>query len=205
MWADKRKNTGFTIIELLIATSVFTIILLAAVIGFFTVGQTFYKGVSNSQTQTVARKILDSASSDIRFASTVTSAIPIDSGNSYYICIGEVRYTYNFYKKVELDNHDTSNNFGIIRDEPGACGSPFGSGAIEYNNPTELLANKMRLGGFFVWPKGDNLYQVVVKVAYGDNESLEEFDNYAVSCDTNLTSSRFCAVSELSTMATKGY
>lgn len=94
-----RSNTeGFTIIELLIASSVFSVVLLVALTGFIQVGRIFYKGVSDSQTQNVARQIVTDISSSLSNTSSDDAVSTLNTSGGYrYICIGTVRYTWAKY------------------------------------------------------------------------------------------------------------
>lgn len=54
------KNTaGFTIVELMIATVVFSVILILITTGIIQIGKAYYKGIIGSRTQETARKITD--------------------------------------------------------------------------------------------------------------------------------------------------
>ena len=206
---------GFTIIELLIATAVFALVLIVALTGFFQVSQTFFKGQSSTRTQANAKAITDSLAGDLKFASTVTS--PKAAGSANFLCIGNARYTFNIYKKVDFNNHDNNLNFGLLRDVLPGCNStsnPFGTAPFDQNNPPkELLGNKMRLNIFCICNKscgiagacfdGTDLWNTVVKIAYGDDESLEDENTTDPKCNSNLNISRFCAIGEIHTTVSK--
>ncbi len=52
------KPHGFTIIELLIATTIFSVVLLLAASGLLYIGRLYYKGLTSSATQEAARNIM---------------------------------------------------------------------------------------------------------------------------------------------------
>ena len=66
--AVKLRNKGFTIVELLIATAVFSFILLVVTTGIIRLGNMYYKGVISSRTQESIRNIVSETSSAIQFA-----------------------------------------------------------------------------------------------------------------------------------------
>lgn len=214
------NTSGFTIIELTIATAVFATVLLVGLVGFLGVSKVYYKGVTLTQTQAVAQQILSQLTSDIQFAPTVVTnypngtGIPTGSGASQFICLGNIRYTFNLYQKVDLADHDNLSKFGLLRDTlPGSsgCNSPFGAGSIPLNNPTELLGNKMRLAKLNLNPAKDaagadvtDLWDVDVKAAYGDDELLTNPGAENVTCDANLSSTQFCSVSSQTTTVSRG-
>lgn len=144
------KPYGFTVIELLIATSIFSVVLLVALNGFFQIGKLYYKGVATSQTQAITQKVMEDMNSGLQFASGVVSPTDIRNNSEgkamKYICLGNARYTYVLGHQVNPSTDDRTDKFGLLRDYlPGSgCSSPFGSGG-GFNSPTELLGSKMRL------------------------------------------------------------
>lgn len=141
----------------------------------------------------------------------------ISAGNESgirFICLGNVRYTYNLYNQVNLADHDLVAKFGLLRDVlPGAsgCASPFGDNSVPLKNPQELLGNKMRLSKFNLSPAKNaaggsvtDLWDVAVIVAYGDDDVLTNPGSESVSCDANLSSSQFCSVSKQNTTVSRG-
>src|SRR3990172_9120101 len=66
---DSRKGVGgFTIVELMIATTIFSVILLIVTFGMLQIGRTYYKGITLTKTQNAARSIIDTISQDIQFS-----------------------------------------------------------------------------------------------------------------------------------------
>src|SRR3989344_8326951 len=126
----KQSRGGFTVVELTIATAVFAAVLLVGLSSFLGVGKVFYKGLTHSQTQAAAQQILDRISADVQFGSIIGNVHASGTCGSQYICLGNIRYTYNLYQIVDLGAHDVSQNqFGLLRDglpSPYGCGSPFG-------------------------------------------------------------------------------
>ena len=209
-----KATSGFTVVELTIATAVFAAVLLVGLVSFLGVGKVYYKGVSLTQTQAVAQQILTQLTADIQFAPTIVTAKATGDGSSQFLCLGNIRYTFNLYQKVDLADHDNQSKFGLLRDSlPGStgCNSPFGDGAVSLNNPTELLGNKMRLAKLNLTPAknaaGGNvtdLWNLDVKVAYGDDDVLTNPGVENVTCDANLTSTQFCSVNSQTTTVSRG-
>lgn len=106
----QKDSNGFTIIELLIASSVFSVVLLVALTGFLQIGRVFYKGISDSQTQNVARQIVTDISSSLSNTSSDDGVSTIKTSGGYsYMCIGIVRYTWGRYVSSDtaLNNKPT--------------------------------------------------------------------------------------------------
>jgi prepilin-type N-terminal cleavage/methylation domain-containing protein len=148
----QKSLQGFTIVELLIASAVFSTVLLVALTGFLEIGRLFYKGVSNTQVQDTNRQVVNDISSNIT-ATAGTTAIamtPFAASHYKYFCAGAYRYTYSTYQAAgdsrlghsieyissNASNYDpgtTSANMGLVKDRvgsgfcPAPCVSPSGS------------------------------------------------------------------------------
>ena len=226
--ADRR---GFTIIELMIATIVFSLVLLVAVSSFLQIGRMFYKGFTSNQTQIGARQVLSQITADMQdnFDISDIQNQPPNSEFTYF-CVGNKRYTLNFDMQVDTTEADYSlKKFGILRDEmPGnsGCAEPCYSGSnadtdcdgaeVALNSPKELLAAGM---SFRSEPAqmlkkaalaGEQLYNVNVRLVYGDDDVLTIVDTAQpatgknVRCDSNLRQSQFCAEAEVSSVIFAG-
>src|ERR1700685_4674914 len=132
---------GFTIVELLLATSVFSLILLVALGSFLQIGRLFYKGVSLTSVQNVATQALNDMADNIQTASSVSALA--SSGGYNYFCIGNTRYTYTTHLYNSLQVSNTANpsvsnqiyapgktgTYGLIKDSSG-CGVPCQNGGV---------------------------------------------------------------------------
>ncbi len=216
-----RKQTGFTIIELTIATTIFSIILVGAQAGFIEIGRLFYKGVSTTQTQQTASNILADIKNNIQTAPSITLKT---SANGYtYYCVGNTRYTVNINHEVDLSSQETygaGGNYGLLRDSLSgstACAAPCDpatscpAGTTALNNPSELLGNKMRLMQFDISQPDSsgspNLYNVSMVAVYGDDNALgytNQNDITTVFCNGSSSKQQFCSVSRLNSSAFHG-
>jgi type II secretory pathway pseudopilin PulG len=213
----RSSSSGFTIVELLIATLVFSVVLVLITFGVIRFNQAYYKGVTQSDTQNVARAVMDNIAQSIQFSGdTVTSPIgTVGSGKSVGFCVGDQRYSYLLgWQLVDgsasVSKHQT--NHALSVDSPGNC-----SGMNAQNmqsagvNGTELLSPHMRVAKLSVTSvAGSNdLYKVDVRVVYGDDDLLESPSGIkpaATAPDAQCgvqSGSQFCAVSELSTVVQK--
>ncbi len=98
-----KQQAGFTLVELSIATVVFSVILLVCVMGLLQVGKMFYKGVTSVRTQDTTRSIIEEISRPIQFSGKAPA--PNDSATDIHysaaasdvihsVCIGDQRYSY---------------------------------------------------------------------------------------------------------------
>ena len=230
-----KKGAGFTIVELMLATAVFSVTLLIALNGFLQIGRLFYKGVSNTQTQSIARQVLNDLSRNVQLSPEVSAQLSSPAsgpGNYHYYCVGSNRYTYTTRSSgqaVAVDLNGTQNlsagdnaNFGLIRDTlPGSsgCAAPCVSSCpAPFNNPQEMLGNKMRIGKLQICSplsttpgcpsnSPENVYNITVMVIYGDDDTLDYSGGPSnpdtASCKGGSTN-QFCSVDTLSTGVYKG-
>jgi len=217
---------GFTIIEVLIASAIFSVVLLAALAGFMQIGRLFYKGVTISQTQAIANDILSDVSGNFQTATSVTGQL---TGNGYtYLCVGSARYTINRTVKIDQSSpsypdHSPGGNFGLLKDITSssgtACPPPCnnlpvggvlatcGSDNLRLSNPVELLGNNMRLSSFSITSpttQSLNLYNVSIVVAYGDDDLFDDFTLASPTCKSG-SGGQFCAVSQINTVLHRGW
>lgn len=197
MHADnKQRQAGFTIVELLVAMTVFSLVLVAAAASIIQIGRMYYKGVITARTQDTSRAIIDEISRSIQFSGEEpTFATTTDpSGDEIHaICFGSTRYTYKIDAQVGTDP------YGLFKDVGGAtCETSDMSG-----EGTELLGENMRLSAFEVEHTADQ-YKVTVWVVYGDDDVIEPHPSEdRTVCRGAVTGSQFCAVSELSTVVAR--
>ncbi len=222
-----RGSNGFTIIELLIASGVFATLLLLSLSGFLQIGRLFYKGVSATQTQQVARQVMDTIQADINFSQNSSVVVAADSSftasvngvnrtfTRYYFCANKHRYTFIQGKVVNSAAEATMmstpqagwHDFGLLRDRmPGnSCAPPFTGAFTALNNPVELLSDNMRISNFTVAQVGgDPLYNVNLKIAYGNDAILQNPTLTTATCDSSLSSSQYCFITNLLTTVRVG-
>ena len=173
-------NKGFTIIELLIATVIFSVILLVITGAIIQFGRIYYRGVVQSKTQERSRAIIDSVAKDLQFSKPSSfSGVP---GAGCY-SVGNHSYIY------------TQDNLRLVEGDCSATGG------------TEMLGEQMRLITFDVArdPVHNESYNLHVRVVYGANDDFEKNNpgdttgDPKNSCNPIIIGGQFCSVSELST------
>jgi prepilin-type N-terminal cleavage/methylation domain-containing protein len=194
---------GFTIIELMIATLVFSVILLVITIGVLSFSNDYYRGINTSTNQNIARGVTD----------TVTQALQFSGGGilgpggspAGYFCIGNQRFQYTLGTELPSASH------ALYQVTDPLCGPSVPSGGHE------LLRSQMRLANFSITPiiGAPQMYTVTIKIAFGDDDLLCAPNSVPGSCDpgaatiTGFTQpdlrckttigSQFCSVSTLIT------
>jgi prepilin-type N-terminal cleavage/methylation domain-containing protein len=221
----KNKNLGsskgFTVVELTIATAVFSVVLLTALAGFLQIGRIFYKGVTVTSTQETANQIYQDISGYFQTASAVSDR---GNGNGYnYYCVGGARFTFTIDKAVDSSatpNHSASGNFGILKDIlPGnsACDAPCNDlmagscTGTPFQNPKELLGDKMRVLKFAITNPSastSNFYNISISLAYGDNEVMgygTAGDPTTRYCLSGSRNQQFCSIANIDSGVFKGF
>lgn len=210
----KINNRGFTIIELMIATAVFSVILLVLTAGILQIGRAYQKAMIQSKTLEVARTVSDDIAQAIQFSGgDILSPLPAVSGVNGS-CVGSRVYSY------KLGTQLTASSGHVF---VGANRANCDGAAVDINNGVEMLGQYMRVTKLAIAPVSgvSGLYSVQVTIAYGDNDLFCEAGTPACSdgnvamtdaemvnatslqCKNIRDGTQFCAVSELNTSVVK--
>lgn len=216
--AQPIKSRGFTIIELMIATTIFSFILLIATTGIVRIGQMYYKGVTESRTQEVTRQISDELARAVQFSDNEKTVVFTNDRFIKRFCFGDTRYTANLDKKVT--DVGVTDGEGLIAERLSLGADCACSGAC-VQETKQLLGQNMRLLKFRVGLVGSGVsaWYVDLKVAYGDNDLLNHYNDQGVliggtletqeqrmndaMCKSGISASSFCAVAQLDTVVKK--
>ena len=212
--AKTSNQTGFTIVELMIATMVFSVVIFIITAGVLAFTRSYYKGLNSSTTQNTARGVMDAISQAIQFSGKVV--VGTDDTKSNYFCTGD--YVYMFSLGKEQSSAPSKTNWGLYRGTNTAANGCQPLLDLT-SDGVELLGKQMRLSSISVQAQDASkmLWQVSLRIAFGDNDLLCT-PNVADSCSSasslsdaqladpgvqckSQTGSQFCAVSALSTMA----
>ena len=183
-----KNNKGFTILELLISTTVFSVILLLCTFGLVQVGRNYYRGATITRTQNVARSVMSTLTQSIQFSgSDATGTLPAvgtlaaPPPVSGAFCIGSLGYTYKLNTQVD-------NNGGYaLKTSKCINGTP------DPTKQTELLGKGMSLRTFTIVKSGD-YYTITLLIANADPDLLN-----ADGLCKGGAGSQFCATSSLKT------
>jgi prepilin-type N-terminal cleavage/methylation domain-containing protein len=197
---------GFTIVELMIATSILSIMLILATSVMISISNLYYKGITTSRTQDNARSIASEVSGRLKY-----NGDPLDTAQSLNhkvnaYCIGTTRYIYLTGQQLggsPFQHVLWRDNNGV----PGACfpappglSNGFLQGIPPGTSPsaggTELIAPGSMLTGFTISHNSDSSYTVDVGVAYGDGTLLTPNSPITInSLCSGATGDSFCATS----------
>lgn len=227
---QQNREAGFTIIELMVATVVFSVVLIILTAGVIAITRTYSKGIVLTNTQNTARSIMDSISQTIEFNGGSIDWPPGVGGREAMQgrgCIGNQAYDFTIgFQLLDSPSDPDQASHGLTKTS-GVSGCHHEM-APTFGGGTELLSPHMRLTNLNVEAinANDRLYKVDVTVAYGDYDLLcsPSLNGHAGGCkDTDAAvtlqsndiqqfvtlpdltchsgaDTQFCAVSALSTV-----
>jgi len=198
------NEEGFTIIELLIATSILSVILVMASVMMTGIGRLYNKGISQSKIQSATRNITDDVSQRLQLDAQL-SPQPTEVGGYNAYCIGETRYLYIIGKQLG----DGNDGDGTPKVKPVLWRDKTPAGGCSSSNPdpsgVELVPTNARLIDFTITPTSP--YQISIGLAYGDIDLLNVTpDNPNFNINTTCkgsNSTEYCATAKLTTSATR--
>jgi prepilin-type N-terminal cleavage/methylation domain-containing protein len=229
---SSNNQQGFTIIELMIATAVFAIVLLIATVAVISLTQSYIKGNVQSETQDAASSVLTNITQAIQFntADSVSSFVydgVVHDGaeNGYgFFCVGNALYFYQLNKEITSSTTHALLDFYSASCPPIPV-NPTQPDTWEPDTPysgyindlasniggdedaQELLAQNLNLEQLSITAPAASggQYIVSITVAYGDigtATKLPDGSGNSYSCPPAALGGQFCAVSSLTTTIT---
>jgi len=211
-----KKQSGFTILELMIATVIVSIILLLVTSVMISLQNLYYKGVNQESVQNDVRNITDQVSQEIQDTNATegtavqTASLPYSvtvngvTSHEMATCIGSVQYLYVIGPEV-----GTATKQAMWRDSTPGSGCGKTAPNIITTDPsdggTEYVASGARLTDFQINPPtpGDSNYAIYVSVAIGNDNVINLNNNatnndYGAAC-IDASGNQFCATASLQT------
>lgn len=213
--SEGKNQKGFTIIELLIASTVFSAILLMCAAGIISIGKLFYKGITSGTTQEIARSAIDVIKDDFEFSGGYfvelidpVTHLPLQNNGSQGFCIGSHLYSYKLGQKIASDG---TGHALVVREYPGCditpgvtpddicptCSSPAWH---------ELLGSSMRLGEFTATiplPPASQVKPLALSISINVLAGDDDLINIPAGRCKGGLGSQFCASSPLSAYAVR--
>lgn len=192
-----KDSGGFTIVEVLIAISAFSVLLLVITYSYIFMSNSLFKGFINSQTQEVGRSLDQS----------IAQAINLNLGQIYKLqtlrtnngtnidgyCIGPIRYSYIISTKDSFYNVGSKSHV-LVRDVISNCDNntqPLDVTASLPNGGKELLGGNMYLKKFDISNLNSSTYGISLTIGYGN----------AFDCSSSPLGGGFCTSTNINTAA----
>lgn len=206
-----QSNRGFTLLELMVATSVFTVILLVLTVGVISFSKSYFSSVTRSNTQAVARAVVNDITQSIQYGKQVKTGLV--NGNSKGFCIDSTLYSYALgYKVTSSPGGGYQSRYGLVKSTGTVCAAstPYEVttlASLPLSSDHELLGDNMRLLQLDVQEVSDGTYEVSVRVASGDDDLLGIATGFVATSDADWltfgcqggSGTQFCALSNLTT------
>ena len=204
---ESRRTGGFTILELLVASTVFAVILLVVAAGAISFTNDYYNGVTASKTQLTARSILTSIAASIQFGQS--AGLTIGANGAGWLCVGDTLYSFQIGQEVIDTNPNAAlhqGHHGLVITTGSNCFGitpPLPTAGSLASNQQELLGQHMRLAVLNVTNNG-TLYTIRVRILYGDDDLFVQPVNSGTNWSTETCAAgragfQFCGVSDLTT------
>lgn len=203
-----KSQKGFTIIELMIATSVMSVMLVIISILMTNIGSLYSKAISQSHVQNDIRNITDDLAIHIKFSGTDVKRATSPDGKTKRLCFGTTRYTY--IEGVRIGTDATDSQHVLWRDLiPSAktCADPT-NGWLNTADPSSVL-NDGKEGTEMVSPRtrvtkltitGDTSpYFIDLRLAVGEDDQLFVNGSGDTLCIGNQSGHQYCATADLKT------
>jgi type II secretory pathway pseudopilin PulG len=208
----KKNQKGFTIVELLIATSTFSFILLVITVGIVQIGKNYYKGVTSSRTQEATRSFKADLTGLVQTgAYDQLGSTPATNPN--YIgafCFGNIRYTYVLnkelaspvkhvvWKDIMKVNSPCTAIANLTTADTPADGNT--ETVVGTKSNREMLTDHMRLAAFNISKDASNpgLFRLEIKAMYGADDVIDTKGTPAFGddiCRPSNQGGQFCASS----------
>ncbi len=204
----KNNQKAFTIIELLIASTVFSMIILGACAAIIQMSRLYYKGIILSRTQTTGRNLAEAIAREIQFQGGIVELadVVLPSGDPAKLL--KINRTHYMFVVNKQQGADIAN--AIVKYNATTGGTetdpPDLTINLDSNIYHKILGNNMRILALRVSEVGSGdytagLYSVQVVIAYGDSDLLNfQADLADTTCKGNLAGSQWCSVVKYNTM-----
>jgi prepilin-type N-terminal cleavage/methylation domain-containing protein len=184
------KQSGFTLVELMISMTVFSVIMLISTYLFIQINRFYTKGITSVRLQDSARNIITDISSQIQFTTAgLVKGTTADGFNT--VCIGNKQYFY----KTNMRN-SLAQSYLYSKAVGSNCSDISG-------DKKDLMPIGARLLAFGIDnPGGSNLYNINIRLIYGDDDLIDKsagpaaYDQWKCSNDRG---SEFCTWTSLAT------
>lgn len=170
-----RSEQGFTVIELLIATVIFTLVLALVTTGVIFFSNQYYRTANANTAQNLVRTISDDITQSIQFGTEEPISNIVQGIGFSTVCAGGKKYV--FKRGVKYNGTTTAAAPGIVladwnAADDGGCEAPTTAAQFApYASNKQLLQKNMRVTQFSVTP-GGSTYGLSLRIAYAAEADL---------------------------------
>lgn len=198
----KIYSKGFTIIEMLIASMVFTTVLLLCMDGITRIAKLYIKNASISRTNEFTKSLIEDLSQQIRYGSSLPKIIsPATSTDPWLLCISGYAY------RIQINVKAASS---VQKKSDPTCS--LYSSVANFSDVDSVAPPAARILVFSVSNTG-KVWDLNMRVALGDDDLMQDDTGKSpatsgvnlsnVKCKSGSSGGEFCAVIPLSTTVTR--
>lgn len=201
MKINNKLSYGFTIVELLIAMTGFSFILLLVTVVMINIGNIYGKGINQTKLDDAARYISSDLSRQLKYnkVSNFNSSITDATSAIKAYCIGNSKYTYILGYRAG-DRYGSGNLKHVILKTSIPPGESDCNPENMYTTSEgEELMPKNSSVSFFEVSNTGFQYTISIALAYGDKLRMDNYGGMNVKCDS-VNNYYNCAVSSLTTV-----
>lgn len=202
----RTREGGFTVVELMIATLVFSVILLLLTSAMLRLGHMYYKGIASTKVQEVSRSVMEDISQSIQFAGGDVFATAAN-GSAQGYCVGTRRYSFVPYQAYTVAGEHKLLSGTVPQGCVKGVTTARSMTTALSGDEQELLGEDMRVVNLKIENSlTPGLYKVTVRIAYGKDDVLcsptgsgcaPDLNHDNLICRSESQASQFCAVSEV--------
>jgi prepilin-type N-terminal cleavage/methylation domain-containing protein len=204
------KQAGFTLVELMISTTVFAVVIMVGMFGYIQINRFYTKSINIIRTQEAARNLMMDIANQFQLTSGIYQSRTLADNVTKIVCVGNKSYVYKINSIESSSNHAiTSYNIS-----PDTCPD---SGT----DPVYLLRPGARIIQLDVVPYPDAnvgpLFNITVALLYApkdkDDATPQGTDLIQVGtppedpskwlCSSAVRGSEYCSLSRLTTSVYK--
>lgn len=200
MWsfgmAYRLNKSGFTIVELMISISVFSVVIILASAAIITVGRQYQFGVSKTRLLDASRELNQKISQDIAYSGGEKKSVADLPAGYTGFCIGSTAYIWVPYT-VSPDNFDwAKNKFRTADLSTGGCNHSSFKSRLINPFPNNVVVTALDIGT-------TSPYQYNSRFVLADGTDLFVGKNPNNSCITQQAGGSYCAVVDMNSTITR--
>jgi type II secretory pathway pseudopilin PulG len=195
----KLNKKAFTIVELLIASMVFTAVLMLCMEGITRIAKAYTKNASISKSSEFIKSLTEEITQQVKYGSSVPSVSNTEGANITRICVGGNAY------RVVLNSKSTD---AVKKKQDTNCSSYAVTSPDFFQGADNLAPSGMRVLNFGISSADNKVWQVDMRIALGDNDLLEDSSgvpltnpsaNFKTAKCRSGAGGEYCAAMSLST------
>ena len=202
------SQRGFTIIELLLATSFFSFVMLFVLVGFVQINRAYVRGNTVKQVQNTARTAFETIVRDLRQTSN-SNVLIADVSGEHKLCLGDgIRYAWNEFETTGFSTESlqgASQPFTLVRSERNFtdCTGVVLNDQVSSVIPTNIVVQSLNIsctsGGGGSCASGSYNVELVVSTANNSGSLQQQGAN--ATCRVGV-GDQYCDVARFQTIVT---